>query len=220
MKNFVKGFLVATLIFAITLTGFAASKLQTIEVELNPATIYVEWDKKEIEHFIHKGTTYVPLRSISEMLDMEVEWDGEEKTIHVYKINPRKYSIWSFSGYTETIIDAEIEVVDSYVSNFFKDLQNRLIFLLGYIDMINIVDNNIEKDTFIELQMMRDEIENRLYMESLTSYFRTPIYYTLEVLDNIELALIRSYSGDSPERIQKNLEKAREYVNYMLSLGY
>ncbi|GFN35407.1 stalk domain-containing protein [Tepidimicrobium xylanilyticum] len=220
MKNFVKGFLVATLIFAVTLTGFAASKLQTIEVELNPATIYVEWDEKEIEHFIHKGTTYVPLRSISEMLDTEVEWDGEEKTIRIYKINPREYSIWSFSGYTEPIIDAEIEVVDSYVSNFFKDLQSRLIFLLDYIDMINIVDNSIEKDTFIELQIMRDEIENRLYMESLTSYFRTPIYYTLEVLDNIELALIRSYSGDSPESIQKNLEKARKHVSYMLSLGF
>ncbi len=42
-----------------------------------------------VEPFIQNGTTYVPLRGISERLGCKVEWDEANKTVKIYKdINP------------------------------------------------------------------------------------------------------------------------------------
>ena len=216
MKNFVKGFLVATLIFAVTLTGFAASKKQTIEVELNPATIYVEGELKEVDHFIYKGTTYVPLRALSEALGVEVSWDGEEKVIDLYYLEPREYSILTFAGVALT----SITDMDGSLDNVFKEIKEDITRFLNDLEALDLANNHMDVDTFIELQDRRSEIEDRLYTESLNVSYRTPIYYTLEVLDNIEMALIRSRHGENPERIRNNLEKAKEYVEFLSVLGF
>lgn len=216
MKNFVKGFLVATLIFAVTLTGFAASKKQTIEVELNPATIYVEGELKEVDHFIYKGTTYVPLRALSEALGVEVSWDGEEKVIDLYYLEPREYSILTFAGVALT----SITDMDGSLDNVFEEIKEDITRFLNDLEALDLANNHIDVDTFIELQDRRSEIEDRLYTESLNVSYRTPIYYTLEVLDNIEMALIRSRHGENPERIRNNLEKAKEYVEFLSVLGF
>ncbi|SDX58412.1 copper amine oxidase N-terminal domain-containing protein [Tepidimicrobium xylanilyticum] len=216
MKNFVKGFLVATLIFAVTLTGFAASKKQTIEVELNPATIYVEGELKEVDHFIYKGTTYVPLRALSEALGVEVSWDGEEKVIDLYYLEPREYSILTFAGVALT----SITDMDGSLDNVFEEIKEDITRFLNDLEALDLANNHMDVDTFIELQDRRSEIEDRLYTESLNVSYRTPIYYTLEVLDNIEMALIRSRHGENPERIRNNLEKAKEYVEFLSVLGF
>ncbi len=216
MKNFVKGFLVATLIFAVTLTGFAASKKQTIEVELNPATIYVEGELKEVDHFIYKGTTYVPLRALSEALGVEVSWDGEEKVIDLYYLEPREYSILTFAGVALT----SITDMDGSLDNVFEEIKEDITRFLNDLEALDLANNHMDVDTFIELQDRRSEIEDRLYKESLNVSYRTPIYYTLEVLDNIEMALIRSRHGENPERIRNNLEKAKEYVEFLSVLGF
>ena len=38
-------------------------------------------NEKNVYPFIQNGTTYVPLRGVSEALDCDVIWDGNNKTI-------------------------------------------------------------------------------------------------------------------------------------------
>ena len=216
MKNFVKGFLVATLIFAVTSTGFAASKLQTIEVGLNPATIQVMGEVLDVDHFIYNGTTYVPVRAISEMLGVEVDWDGENKVIDLYEIRPREFSLLTLAGIP--IIEGR-ERNEEYDKALAK-IQDDLVSLLEDLERINLVYDSIDLDTFIELQDRRTSIENRLYQETFDVNYRTPIFTALEVLDNIELALIRSFNGEDPGKIRHNLNKANEKVEYLLFLGF
>lgn len=47
--------------------------------ELTDANGYV------VKPFIQNGTTYVPLRGVSEILGCDVEWDGNNKTIKIYE---------------------------------------------------------------------------------------------------------------------------------------
>lgn len=47
-------------------------------------------EKKPVDRgFIYEGTTYVPLRFVSEALGKEVEWDGPNETIWIGKIEGR-----------------------------------------------------------------------------------------------------------------------------------
>ncbi len=40
---------------------------------------------KEVEPFIYEGTTYLPIRAISELLEEQVDWDQETKTVYIGK---------------------------------------------------------------------------------------------------------------------------------------
>lgn len=216
MKNFVKGFLVATLIFAVTLTGYASSKMQTIEVELNPATIKVEWEPKEVDHFIYKGTTYVPLRTLSEMLDTEVSWDSNEKSINLYKVEPRSNSLIFYANIPQ-VDDRERNIqYDTVLTEIQKDLIN----LLNELESIDLLSAMADVDIFLDYQFKRAAIENRIYQETFDVNYRTPIFHVLEALDNIELSLIRAHNGGNLEQIEMNLKKAREHIDYILFLGF
>lgn len=216
MKNFIKGFIVATLIFAVSLGVFATSKLQSIEVSMNPAKIYVEGELQNVDHFIYKGTTYVPLRALSEMLDIEVYWDNEERAIHLYRFEPREYTLISFAGIP---IDEDIKRIEEY-DEFFAKIQGNLNFFLDNLEKLDIANNPIDVDTFITLQYQRAGYENQLYMQRISVNYRVPIYNTLKALDNIELALIKSRNGGTPEQIRRYLDRAREHVDYIGFLGY
>ncbi|SHE89321.1 protein of unknown function [Caldanaerobius fijiensis DSM 17918] len=82
IKNFIAGFLVATIIMAFS-SGIAATAMQKIEVKLNTVKIKVNGKPVVADNILYKGTTYVPLRAISTMLDKDVIWDGKTGTVHI-----------------------------------------------------------------------------------------------------------------------------------------
>ena len=90
MKSNVKSFLlgvVMTVIVSGVLTAFAA----TIDVEIGGIRIF--WDGEEktltnvngekVEPMIYNGTTYVPVRAMSELMGKTVEWDETTTTVYV-----------------------------------------------------------------------------------------------------------------------------------------
>ncbi len=40
---------------------------------------------KEVEVFVYNGTTYLPIRAISNIYESDIEWDGERKTVCLFK---------------------------------------------------------------------------------------------------------------------------------------
>ncbi|WP_048601448.1 copper amine oxidase N-terminal domain-containing protein [Rubeoparvulum massiliense] len=84
MKRFIIGFLSGALIFG-SLTAFAVSG-KMIEVFYTVKDIKINQISKmpkeeQLKPFIHKGTTFVPLRYISENLGYPVAWDGKTNTV-------------------------------------------------------------------------------------------------------------------------------------------
>ncbi|MEX2462535.1 MAG: NPCBM/NEW2 domain-containing protein [Paenibacillaceae bacterium] len=84
-KGFIMGFMCCAILTATV--AYAQDSIQ-IEVYFNDLKYMIDGvQKKPVvnQGFIHSGTTYVPLRFISEALDKEVSWDGETNTIWVGK---------------------------------------------------------------------------------------------------------------------------------------
>ena len=61
----------------------AESLLKTIDVLFNPFNIYVNDQELITEHFVYNDTTYVPLRAVTEGLNMDVKWDAVANKINI-----------------------------------------------------------------------------------------------------------------------------------------
>jgi hypothetical protein len=64
-------------------TQAASVVMKKIEVAVNSLTIKVNGSKINTDNFVYNGTTYVPLRAVSESLGKEVVWDNETRTVHI-----------------------------------------------------------------------------------------------------------------------------------------
>lgn len=98
MKKFIKGY-IAGLLTIILLTGtvLGATNAEQIEVFFNNINIAYNGDTvaKQGENYtlsngssvpysiLYEGTTYLPLRKISEIFDKEIEWDGTTYTANL-----------------------------------------------------------------------------------------------------------------------------------------
>ena len=88
-KGFGTGLLLTALVVALGVTAFATSR-RTIEVEdgigisLNGAT-FIPWDAngREVSVFLYNGTTYVPVRAVSEAMGMDVQFNSTTRTVQL-----------------------------------------------------------------------------------------------------------------------------------------
>lgn len=85
MKKELKGFVVGVIVTVMLLSTVAYSEgvRQTIEVLLNSVNLEVNGKKVEADNILYKGTTYVPLRAVAEMLGKEVGWDQATRTASI-----------------------------------------------------------------------------------------------------------------------------------------
>lgn len=87
MKKFVVGFVTGAMIFS-TAGAYAASNSKMIEVFYNVANIKINKTSSmptdpDAKPFVYNGTTFVPLRYISESLNLPVQWDGSTSTVSI-----------------------------------------------------------------------------------------------------------------------------------------
>ena len=82
---------VITIIF-ILCTSLSVSATSDISVYIdNKLTELTDANGYVVKPFIRNGTTYVPLRGVSELLGCDVEWDGSNKTIKIYENSNHNY---------------------------------------------------------------------------------------------------------------------------------
>jgi len=79
LQGFIAGFVVACLLLPVL--SFASSS-SSIEVVLNTVKIAVNGTPLTGSNFLYKGTTYAPVRLISEAIGMRVGWDNGSVTIN------------------------------------------------------------------------------------------------------------------------------------------
>ena len=89
-KGFISGVILMVLLFTMTTPSFAALVTKTIQVSTG-VNVYVDdvkLDPKDangnpVEVFMYNGTTYLPVRAISDAFDKPIAWDGETQSVYV-----------------------------------------------------------------------------------------------------------------------------------------
>lgn len=85
MKNIFKLiFMSLTLMIVLSMSAMAASAEVSVYVD-NIRTELTDSDGNTVYPFIQNGTTYIPVRGISQALGCVVEWDGNNKNVLIYK---------------------------------------------------------------------------------------------------------------------------------------
>ena len=129
------GVLTSFLVSMMVVPGFAAGIRKTITAYVGDIDIYVDNVLKiptdangnRVEPMIYDGTTYLPVRAISNMLGEEVTWDGETRSIYIGEkpsqggqgvtldtLKPYE----KFELYMKTGKDAQFEVLGETVAAF------------------------------------------------------------------------------------------------------
>lgn len=80
LKSFILAIIITTMLMS---TVLGAPVKKSIDVVCNSVNITVNNEKVTTDNLLYKGTTYVPLRAISEMLDKEVGWDQKTNTASI-----------------------------------------------------------------------------------------------------------------------------------------
>lgn len=94
MKKLIKGYILGALTASLLTGGVALAKSYTehIEVTYDDIKVYkdnVLYELKDadgsvIEPFIYNGTTYMPVRGTANLANMEVTWDGANKSVYLW----------------------------------------------------------------------------------------------------------------------------------------
>ncbi|MDF2891623.1 MAG: hypothetical protein K0R80_1990 [Clostridia bacterium] len=82
-KALIRFCIVAMCIIVLSSTVFSSTIKETLEVYRNYITLKVNGNNVEVDNFVVDGTTYIPLRAVSELLGMEVGWDQNTKTASI-----------------------------------------------------------------------------------------------------------------------------------------
>ena len=102
LKGIVIGVVMTSIFFLMGVSVYAVVGTFQVNASYSNIKIYVDGkaiDPKDVngvrvEPFIISGTTYLPVRAISEALGKNVEWDGDTKTVYVgafpSHLNPAK----------------------------------------------------------------------------------------------------------------------------------
>jgi len=99
MKQKLRGFAAGIAVGVLCASGavLAKSGMENIDVSYDNIKVYKDnilYDLKDangstIELFIYNGTTYVPVRGAAQICDMQVDWNGETKSIYLWDEMPR-----------------------------------------------------------------------------------------------------------------------------------
>ncbi|MDR0570296.1 MAG: copper amine oxidase N-terminal domain-containing protein [Clostridiales Family XIII bacterium] len=91
LKGIAIGFLAAAVVFSVA--GAVHASVGTFQLNATYANIKIYVDGKpiepkdvkgdKVEPFIVSGTTYLPVRAVSEALGKDVEWDAENRAVYI-----------------------------------------------------------------------------------------------------------------------------------------
>lgn len=103
-KSFISGMLMAVILIGIIGTAHAQNTATTVDIYYRDIIIKIngqEVKTNETEPFILNGSTYLPIRAVSEALGLEVTWDDETSTVGLNNPNRQtdkiNYWIWSIA---------------------------------------------------------------------------------------------------------------------------
>lgn len=143
IKSFFMGVVVTLLISTMVVPAIAATTMENIRVAIGGIKIYVDGNIQtpvdgkgnKVEPLIYNGTTYLPVRAVTNMLtDKEVNWDQQSMSVYIGKqptaestpideLKPyNNPGVYNGNGYYYMLIntgtDAQFEILDETITPF------------------------------------------------------------------------------------------------------
>lgn len=168
MKREIKGFIIGLLFSSLLISSsvMAEGITRNINILFNSINIEVNGEKVIADNILYNGTTYVPLRAISDMLNKEVKWNGSTNTAG---INDKNFINDSIKVIAENpnkqlkTTEEVAELVDSIVLIESYDYKGNLIGTGSGVFINNegyIITNYHVIDDSIKLSVITNENEN------------------------------------------------------------
>lgn len=180
MKSNVKAFLAGALATAVisTTTMVFAESSQTIQAIFGRVKLVVNNKSVEQETLLYDGTTYVPLRAVGEMLDLEIDWVDSLKTAYLKSNDtqqlPEKLTRLEPAATTEKEIK-EVPRTSKhkpYINNVFSDQLMLVSYLQNNYAEFKYTVNNEEK----KLHLMFGVFEEGKNYVIRIEYFPVPVF--------------------------------------------
>ena len=216
MKKSIKGFILGVSVATIlTHTAFSSGTEQSIKVLYNSIKVNINGKKVESDNILYKGTTYVPIRRVSEILGKDISWDQETRTVDMNdkKIDSndnynrisdyiKNESIDAFSPYYELlnfqISQYEEQVIDGNVEATF---------------LYKIISKNYDKcpDTIDYIKKAK-ETGSQDYQQLYNEYLQPKeSNFELKIVINQD-DTITLYANDSPHETKWEKAKMTDYI--------
>lgn len=132
MKKIIVSIAVA---LSLMLTGtYAASNFQKIDVMFDSIAIKVNGQNVKAQNILYNGTTYVPLRAVSETLNKKVSYDEKTRTASIDDISQQQNPVAQIQMQNGDTIRIELypqeapETVKNFISLAGKGFYNGLTF--------------------------------------------------------------------------------------------
>lgn len=196
----------AILIFSLSLGAvvFADDNFQTLNAWFGSLSIYRnnQQVQLDVKPFIVDGTTYVPLRAVSELFDKDVGWDGIN-----YRIDLNDKPDENLAHMTQELVEAQIKVLEleSKVAQLETELAAKeeaskvddIKDLESYLNRQHGTYKRVRFD--IDLYKNRDDIDVDIYVDLDYDYYEW---------NDLSTSNIKSYLQDLVDDILKDYKNA------------
>ncbi len=147
MKKRLQGIIAGVLIGAIMTSGVVLAKQisETAELFYNNIKIYIDGGEivpkdangNVVEPFTMNGTTYLPVRAISNAFGKEVEWDGATQSVYIGKKDQTKPDNYlhkiQYNDYKEADADNEFAIINGTINDYNNNVYtNGLLFFTDW----------------------------------------------------------------------------------------
>lgn len=189
-----KGLIVGVLIGSLLTSGIVFGKeiSEMAELYYNNIKIYIDGAEivpkdpngNIVEPFTMNGTTYLPVRAISNALGKDVEWDGATQSVYIGKKDQTKPDNYldriQHNNYIECHEYNKVDVINGTVKDYNgKDYTNGLLFFKSLYEEY-IKDDNDKASIIIDYPL------NSQY-KSLNGHILLPKSYNLTIGENENL---------------------------------
>lgn len=208
--SFLAGMLTALLLVGMITPALAVGLSRLIEVN-SGVSIYVDDVKlnprdangNPVEVFIYNGTTYLPVRAVSEALEVPVQWDGSTRSVYVGKHTGDKPAVWLadmdyFSGTSSIeILESENDNTSNLHYHCMTGNFNRTYLLNGqYSNLTGVI---FQKYSYRSSSLVSDKSGLRIYGDGELIYDGTlkrgetgiePISFNVDLTGVLKLKVI------------------------------
>lgn len=216
MKRYFQGIIVgvvATLFLdnVVSATGVKS----TIEVMFNEMTVKINGDLVKEDNILYQGTTYVPLRFVSEKFGYKVDWEEDTNIVNLTdKVDAN-------------MIDKEVDYIGNGIcpTNVISDNSSVNYFTMRYKTKTDILEDSKGK-SYDSYFMLSDKVKKKVHVifetEGKYDTFETELGLTKKAKDTKQNLTFRIFidgdevfihnlkAGDKPQHISVNIKDAKE----------
>ena len=172
MKKRMQGLIAGVLIGFIIASGavFAKEASEWAELYYNNIKIYIDGGEitpkdangNNVEPFTMNGTTYLPVRAISNAFGKDVEWDGSTQSVYIGKKDQTKPDNYlhklQYNDYKESDTGNDFAIINGTITDYNNNVYtNGLIF---YNDYSRSISDDPEEASFIISYPLNSQYKN------------------------------------------------------------